>query len=176
MPFKESTVEAVSVKPMKTPDKFNNTYRYSIMVEKNWYSCGSGKSERLNVKDGKGDYQSLSKGDKVEFKYTENGQWNNIDMKTFSLLEIGDSTSGGNRSVKPVQTVQKIGEFVNPAEVGQCINLAGSVLGFTEQDFTNDAKIKEAISWYKSVRESFSKLYPTVEIFQKPAEDDEHEI
>lgn len=176
MPFKESTVEAVSVKPMQTPDQFNNTHRYSIMVDKNWYSCGSGKSERLNVKDAEGNYQTLSKGDKVEFKYTENGQWKNIDMKTFSLLEIGGSTSEENKSVKPVQTVQKIGEFVNPAEVGQCINLAGSVLGFTEQDFTNDAKIKNAIAWYKSVRERFSNLYPTIEISQKPTEDEEHEI
>lgn len=162
MPFKEATVDAVVVKELSTPDQYKNTHRRSIKIGEDWYSCGSGKSDKFNAKTSQGDWHTLSKGDKVEFKFNLNGDYKNVDMKTFSVVAVNPSPQQ-QQSSKPRDSYGPKENFVNPAEVGQCLNLAADVLGLKEKDLTNPEKVKQAISWYKEVRELFSKVYPTVE-------------
>lgn len=162
MPFKEATVDAVVVKELPKPDQYKNTHRRSLKIGEDWYSCGSGKSDKFNAKTSDGDWHTLSKGDKVEFKFNINGDYKNVDMKTFSVVAVNPSPQQ-QRSKTVVSSAPANKDFVNPAEVGQCLNLAADVLGLKEKDLTNPEKVKQAISWYKEVRELFSKVYPTVE-------------
>ena len=57
---------------------------------------------------------------------------------------------------------------VNPAEVGQCLNLAVDVLGLDADGLLDPQQVTEAIKWYKEVRELFTELYPSVVAGGKP--------
>jgi hypothetical protein len=163
MPFKEATVDAVVVKELSTPDQYKNTHRRSIKIGEDWYSCGSGKSDKFNAKTSQGDWHTLSKGDKVEFKFNLNGDYKNVDMKTFSVVAVNPSPQ--QQSSKPsASSAPANKDFVNPATVGACLNLAVEVLGYKEKDFEDVDKLKYAIQWHKSTFERMEKLYPKVEI------------
>ena len=56
---------------------------------------------------------------------------------------------------------------MNPAEVGQCLNLAAEVMKYSAEDLINPDKVVEAIQWYKRTRQLFSSLYPTVDVEEK---------
>lgn len=55
---------------------------YGVVVDGQKYGAGKVKPR-------------ASEGDTVSFRYTKNGSYNNIDMKTFSVVEAGKPSSGG---------------------------------------------------------------------------------
>lgn len=168
MPALQGTIEAVSIKPLNQPDRFGNTFRASLKVGEDWISWGGIKKEAINVKDG-GDWVQLAKGMQVEFMYDQNGDFKNIKKASLSITDKSNAQSPApsQQASKPQQQSSG-GSFVNPAEVGQCLNLAAEVLKLSKDDLVNPAKVKEAIAWYKQVRETFSELYPSVEAGSKP--------
>lgn len=170
MPALSGIIEAVSIKPLNQPDRFGNTFRASLKVGEDWISWGGVKKEAINVKDG-GDWVQLSKGMQVEFMYDQNGSFKNIKKASLSITDKSNAQSPAqdiNHKPSKPQQQSSGGSFVNPAEVGQCLNLAAEVLKLSKDDLVNPTKVKEAIAWYKQVRETFSELYPSVEAGSKP--------
>lgn len=161
MPFKEATIDSVSVKELPQPDKWENTHKRSIKIGEDWYQCGSSKFDKFNVKQD-GEWVDVTKGCKVEFMYKENGNFKNVDMKTLTVVAKGEAPAPKASAPKGGKAIPQNKDFVNPAEVGQCLNLAADVLGLGEKDLLNPKRVKEAIQWYKEVRELFTELYHAV--------------
>jgi hypothetical protein len=165
MPAINGNVEALSIKEMEKEDQFGNTHRASLKMGDDWYSYGSIKREAVNIKTGNS-WTQLAKGMEIEFMYDQNGDFKNIKKKTFSIT---DATCA-EPQVQPVQQSAPARRGnVNPAEVGQCMNLAESVLGYSGKDLLNPEKVTEAIAWYKEVRVLFTELYEGVSIQEKVA-------
>jgi len=166
MAYATGNIEAISIKPMATPDSYGNTFRASFKIGEDWYGYGSIKKESINVKDGS-NWIQLAKGMGVEFQFTENGDFKNVKKASFTLTDATSSAPPQQSYQAPQQssgaTVSR-GSNVNPAEVGQCLNLAVECLGFTEADCVNPDKVVVAIQWYKRTRQLFSSLYPTVDL------------
>lgn len=63
----------------------------SFQIDKTWYGAGFVTIDQL----------PFSKGDKISFDYTENGQWKNADIKSVKVLSATSSApaaaSGGSR-------------------------------------------------------------------------------
>ena len=160
MPAINGKVEFLSIKEMAKPDNYENTHRASIKIGDNWYSYGTIKKDVINIKTGDS-WTQLAKGMEVEFMYDQNGDFANIKKKTFSITD-----ASGAVAPAPVQqqapsgsnTTNKAG-FVNPAEVGQCMNLAVEVLKLDGKKLLDDTEVKKAIAWYKAVRVKFTELY-----------------
>ena len=166
MPAFQSVVEAISIKPLSEPDRYGNTFRASVKFGEDWYSWGSLKKEEINFKNGSGWHQ-LAKGDEIEGMYKQNGDWKNIQPKTVTLVSEGKGTPPPQ--AKPA--AKSSGDsFVNPAEIGQCMNLAAEVLGYSGEDMNNSDKAVQAIQWYKRTRQLFNSLYPTVDLEETPKE------
>lgn len=164
MPAINGNVEALSIKEMEKEDQFGNTHRASFKMDDDWYSYGSIKGEAVNIKTGNS-WTQLAKGMEIEFMYDQNGNFKNIKKKTFSIT---DATCA--EAVQPAQQAAPARRGnVNPAEVGQCMNLAESVLGYSGKDLLNPEKVTEAIAWYKEVRVLFTELYEGVSIQEKVA-------
>lgn len=165
MPALTGIVEAISIKPMNEPDRFGNEFRGSIKVGEDWVSWGGLKKQSISYKEGDS-YHELLKGMEIEFMYKQNGDFKNISKTTLSVLNTEGAQAKAPSAPPPqratTQAPQAKGGFVNPAEVGQCLNLAVDVLHFDESDLLNKTKVTKAIKWYKEVRELFTELYPTV--------------
>jgi hypothetical protein len=128
MPAFQSVVEAISIKPLSEPDRYGNTFRASVKFGEDWYSWGSLKKEEINFKNGSG-WHRLAKGDEIEGMYKENGDWKNIQPKTVTLVSEGKGTPPPQ--AKPA--AKSSGDsFVNPAEIGQCMNLAVQRRGYEQ--------------------------------------------
>jgi hypothetical protein len=168
MPALSGIVEAISIKALNEPDRFGNLHRCSIKVGEDWVSWGTTKKPEISYKEGE-NYKSLQKGMEVEFMYKQNGDFKNISKTSLAVL----STEGAVADTRPSAPAQQQaapaykapqakGSFVNPAEVGQCLNLAADVLGLDAEALLDPTQVTAAIKWYKEVRELFTELYPSV--------------
>ena len=168
------TVEAIAIKPMDKPDNYGNTNRCNFLLkhgagedDKKWISWGTTKKPEISYKEGE-NYKILQKGMEVEFMYKINGDFNNISKTTLSVLSTEGAQAAAppsapaQQQAAPAYKPQAKGSFVNPAEVGQCLNLAVDVLGLDAEALLDPTKVKIAIGWYKEVRELFTELYPSV--------------
>jgi hypothetical protein len=179
MPALSGTVEAISIKALNEPDRFGNLHRCSIKLGEDWVSWGTTKKPEISYKEGD-DYKTLQKGMEVEFMYVQNGDFKNIKKTSLAVI----STEGAQASPPPSAPAQQqaapaykkpyVSSNVNPAEVGQCLNLAVDVLGLNTEELLDPKQVTIAIKWYKEVRELFTELYPTVEVskhvvVEKPA-------
>jgi hypothetical protein len=173
MPAITGHVEAISIKALNEPDRFGNLHRCSIKVGEDWVSWGTTKKPEISYKEGE-NYKTLQKGMEVEFMYVQNGDFKNIKKTSLAVL----STEGAQaapppsapapQQAAPAYKPQAKGNFVNPAEVGQCLNLAADVLGLDAEALLDPQQVTEAIKWYKEVRELFTELYPSVVAGVKP--------
>jgi len=165
MPALTGIVEAISIKTMPEPDRFGNEFRGSIKVGEDWVSWGGLKKQSISYKEGDS-YHELLKGMEIEFMYKQNGDFKNISKTTLSVLNTEGAQAKAPSAPPPqratTQAPQAKGGFVNPAEVGQCLNLAADVLGLDAEGLLDKGQVTEAIKWYKEVRELFTELYPTV--------------
>lgn len=160
MPHTTGVVEAVSVKEMPSADKFGNTHRANIKVGEDWYSYGTLKKPEINIKDGDS-WKKLQKGFEVEFMYAQNGDFRNIQKKSFSITgEPRQSTAKPQAQSKPQGSSKS---FVNPAQRGQAMNLAVEVLGYKAEDFADEKKVVEAIQWYITACDVFEALWDKAE-------------
>jgi len=162
MPAINGTVEFLSIKEMAKPDNYENTHRASIKIGDSWYSYGTIKKDKVNIKTGDS-WTELAKGMEVEFMFDQSGDFANIKKKTFSITD-----ASGAVAPPPVQQQANTGTqsaaksgYVNPAEVGQCMNLAVEVLKLDGKQLLDDSEVLEAIAWYKAVRVKFTELYNT---------------
>ena len=166
MAYATGNIEAISIKPMATPDSYGNTFRASFKIGEDWYGYGSIKKESINVKDGS-NWIQLAKGMGVEFQFTENGDFKNVKKASFTLTDATSSAPPQQSYQAPQQssgaTVSR-GSSVNPATVGACLNLAIEVLGYTKKDFDDEEKLIAAIRWHKGTFDRMLALYPTVEV------------
>jgi hypothetical protein len=180
------TVEAIVIKPMDKPDSYGNTNRCNFLLkhgagedDKKWISWGTTKKPEISYKEGE-NYKTLQKGMEVEFMYKINGDFNNISKTSLSVLSTAGAQAApppsapAQQQAAPAYKAQTKGSFVNPAEVGQCLNLAADVLGLNQEELLDPTQVTDAIKWYKEVRELFTELYPTVEVskpvaVEKPA-------
>ena len=159
------TIEAVSIKPLPQPDNYGNTFRASLKIGEDWISYGTIKKETINVKDGN-DWVQVAKGMDVEFMYKQNGDFKNIDKKSFTITDASNAQApqAPRQQSAPAQQPQQAGKnFVNPAMRGQAMNLAAEVLGYKEADFSDAKKIVYAIKWYLTSAKDFESLWDTAE-------------
>jgi hypothetical protein len=174
MPALIGVVEAISIKALNEPDRFGNLHRCSIKLGEDWVSWGTTKKPEISYKEGE-NYKTLQKGMEVEFMYVQNGDFKNIKKTSLAVL----STDGAQAAAAPSAPAQQQaapaykapqakGGFVNPAEVGQCLNLAVDVLGLDAEALLDTSQVTAAIKWYKEVRELFTELYPSVVVGDKP--------
>jgi hypothetical protein len=175
MPSISGIVEAISIKPLNEPDRFGNLHRCSIKIGEDWISWGTTKKPEISYKEGE-NYKTLQKGMEVEFMYKQNGDFKNISKTSLSVL----STEGAQAAPPPSAPAQQAaaykapqakGGFVNPAEVGQCLNLAADVLGLDAEALLDTTQVTAAIQWYKEVRELFTELYPSVVAGKAPVKE-----
>ena len=160
-------IEAISIKDMPQPDNYGNTFRASLKIGEDWYSYGQIKRDAINVKNGS-DWVQLAKGMDVEFMFVQNGDFRNIKKASFSITDAsGAQAPQAPRPPQSTQSTQGAGtskSFVNPAEIGQCLNLAAEVLKLDGKQLLDDKEVTKAIQWYKAVREKFNELYVGVEV------------
>jgi len=166
MPSINNVVQAISIKPLAQPDNYGNTFRAALKIQDEFYSYGTLKKDSINIKDGS-DWIQLQKGMEVEFMYDVNGSFKNIKKQSFTILnkEGGVPDTPKQQQYNAPQQVAPAskGSFVNPAEIGQCLNLAAEVLKLDGKQLLDDAEVTKAIAWYKAVREKFNELYSGVE-------------
>jgi hypothetical protein len=173
MPALSGVVEAISIKALNEPDRFGNLHRCSIKLGEDWVSWGTTKKPEISYKEGE-NYKTLQKGMEVEFMYVQNGDFKNIKKTSLAVI----STEGAQAAPPPSAPAQQqaapaykkpyVSSNVNPAEVGQCLNLAADVLGLDAEALLDPSQVTEAIKWYKEVRELFTELYPSVVVGAKP--------
>ena len=166
MPALSGIVEVISIKALNEPDRYGNLHRCSIKIGEDWVSWGTTKKPEISYKEGE-NYKTLQKGMEVEFMYKQNGDFKNISKTTLSVLstegaQAAAPSAPAQPQAAPAYKPQAKGSFVNPAEVGQCLNLAADVLGLDAEGLLDPAQVTEAIKWYKEVRELFTELYPSV--------------
>jgi hypothetical protein len=168
MPALSGVVEAISIKALNEPDRFGNLHRCSIKLGEDWVSWGTTKKPEISYKEGES-YKTLQKGMEVEFMYKQNGDFKNISKTSLAVT----STEGAQAAAAPSAPAQQaapaykkpyVSSNVNPAEVGQCLNLAADVLGLDAEALLDTTQVTAAIKWYKEVRELFTELYPSVEV------------
>ena len=173
MPALSGIVEAISIKALNEPDRFGNLHRCSIKLGEDWVSWGTTKKPEISYKEGE-NYKTLQKGMEVEFMYKQNGDFKNISKTSLSVISTEGAQAApppsapAQQQAAPAYKPQAKGSFVNPAEVGQCLNLAADVLGLDAEGLLDPTQVTEAIKWYKEVRELFTELYPSVVAGGKP--------
>ena len=167
MPALSGIVEVISIKALNEPDNYGNLHRCSIKIGGDWASWGTTKKPEISYKEGD-EYKTLQKGMEVEFMYKQNGDFKNISKTSLSVLSTEGAQAApsprapAQQQAAPTYKPQAKGSFVNPAEVGQCLNLAADVLGLDAEALLDPTQVTEAIKWYKEVRELFTELYPSV--------------
>ena len=161
MPHLNSVIEAIAIKPLPQPDNYGNTFRVGMKFGEDWYSYGTIKKDQLDVKVGQ-EWFTVTKGMEVEFMYKVNGDFKNVDKKSFTIT----SREGGVAPRPSQQAPQQSsgapaskGGYVNAAEIGQCLNLAVEVLKLDSKQLLDDKEVTKAIAWYKATREKFHELY-----------------
>lgn len=159
--------------PLKAPKtvKFGNeektfTHRHTIQMETGeWIGFGESDLADFVVKDDNDKWAVLGTGSEVLIKYEENGDFKNAKKANLVVLDlvVGEKFEGSQQSSNNAPSNNSKGDNVNPAEVGQCLNLAVEVLGLDGKQLLDDTEVTKAIAWYKAVREKFNSLYSGVE-------------
>lgn len=95
----QGKVEQISIKPIaNAPDRFGNNFRRSAKVDGTWYSFGSCKTNKWNVKDG-ADFKELGVGSEIAFKAEQSGDfWNAKGLMCINIVPPSASQDGGNFS------------------------------------------------------------------------------
>jgi hypothetical protein len=178
MPALSGIVQNIYIKSLSEPDRFGNLHRCGFKIGEDLVSWGTTKKPEISYKEGE-DYKQLQNGMEVEFMYVQNGDFKNIKKTSLAVLstegaQAAPPSAPAQQQAAPAYKPQAKGSFVNPAEVGQCLNLAADVLGLDAEALLNPTQVTAAIKWYKEVRELFTELYPTVEVskpvvVEKPA-------
>jgi hypothetical protein len=169
MPALSGIVQNIYIKSLSEPDRFGNLHRCGFKIGEDLVSWGTTKKPEISYKEGE-DYKQLQNGMEVEFMYKQNGDFKNISKTSLSVLSTAGAQAApppsapAQQQAAPAYKPQAKGSFVNPAEVGQCLNLAADVLGLDAEALLDPTQVTIAIKWYKEVRELFTELYPTVEV------------
>jgi hypothetical protein len=166
MPALSGIVEAISIKALNEPDRFGNLHRCSIKLGEDWVSWGTTKKPEISYKEGE-NYKTLQKGMEVEFMYKQNGDFKNISKTSLAVISTEGAqavapSAPAQPQAAPAYKPQAKGSFVNPAEVGQCMNLAAHIGGYSSHDMLDPEKACEAIQWYKRSRQLFTSLFEGV--------------
>jgi hypothetical protein len=171
MPHLNATIEAIAIKSLAQPDNYGNTFRVGMKFGEDWYSYGTIKKDQLDVKVGN-DWVTVTKGMEVEFMYKVNGDFKNVEKKSFTVTnQEGGVATRQDTQQAPQQSAnnaQSKGSYVNAAEIGQCLNLAVEVLKLDSKQLLDDEEVTKAIAWYKATREKFHELYVGVEAGTTP--------
>ena len=166
------TVGYVSFKELTTPDNYGNTHRYSVVIEgvngndgKSIFFGGTlkdkGYGPQINAKFN-GGWAQVEKGDSVKFGFTRNGNWFNV-KGGIQLTEKGTGQAQQPQPVQinrqnPVQKTVQVGN-VNPAEIGQCINLATMSNGLALADLLDKETAIKQIQLYKKVKAFLAEVW-----------------
>ena len=170
MPVLQGTVQQVFVKKLDAPKSFEyqgktitNTHSRSLKVNDQWVGLGdySPKFDEMGstwTKNG-----TLQAGTEVVVNYTESPCGKYKNAKIGNIMITGGKTDPVPRNDQPQASGSSQGSSysgkANPAEVGQAINLAQSVLGYTQGDLSDPSKAREVIAWYKETKELWTKLF-----------------
>ena len=168
MPLATGTVEAVSLKPLNAPDQYENTHRMSVKIGDDWFSFGSTKGSSYVNKN----VTNLSKGDVVELMYDQNGDFKNVKRATVQVTSSapkqGSSSSGTGQAGKQQGSTYS---GVNPAEVGQCLNLAVQLgVAKSYDELSKPSVMATAITLYKNVKKQYTDNWDKAEATKATAE------
>ena len=179
MPVLQGTVQQVYVKKFDQP-KVSKPFKDSHTGEMKTITSTHSRTMKINDQwVGLGDYSpkfdesgstwtsngTLQAGTEVVVNYTESTGKNGTVYKNTKLSKVmitGGKTDPVPRADQPQSSGGASSSYsgkANPAEVGQAINLAAQVLGYTQADFSDASKISSAVAWYKSTKEVWTKAF-----------------
>lgn len=168
-------IEQLSFKPLAETDQYGNNFRRSMKVNGEWYSFGSCKQDKWNVKQGM-DFKVLGVGSEVVFpatsrEYQGKTYWD-AKAGSMAILEFieasneapkpqaksaaknaSNSTSGASGSYK---------KDFSGVRVGHCINAAMNLLRdkATEEQLIETAIVLHDIS--ERVKDLYGKANPSM--------------
>lgn len=170
MPVLQGTVQQVFVKKLDAPKSFEyqgktitNTHSRSLKLNDQWVGLGdySPKFDEMGstwTKNG-----TIQAGTEVVVNYTESPCGKYKNAKIGNIMITGGKTDPVPRNEQPQSSGSTQGSSysgkANGAELGQAINLAVSVLGYTQQDFSDKIKASQAIEWYKSTKSFWGSVW-----------------
>lgn len=175
--LEKGTVEALFIKALPKEDQYGKKFRASILIDKIWYGVGNTKTDHkpMYTKNG-----LLGKGAVVSFAYDEEEK----DSRTYRSMKLATleftkecteavtsftKNVAGKQNPNTTNTGSTPPQGANPAEVGQCMNLAVQLgLAGNYQQLLTEEVTKKAIGLYKAAKEQFSTLYPDVSPFNEP--------
>ena len=158
MALAEGVVEAISVKEMPEPDKFDNTHRFSFKLDSmdKWFSVGSVKGAAAYVNK---NLKALNKGDMIEFAYDINGDFFNVRKPSVQRTkeaapQVASTSSGISGTGSP-----------NPAAVGQVLNiLLDSGLTLKGIGTMSDQELVTAIQAAQKAKDRIASLWNVSEV------------
>ena len=158
MPLATGVVEAISVKPLDTPDQYANTHRGSLKIGDDWFSFGTmknGKAGEIYTKNG-----LITKGAEIEFMYTVNGTFKNAKKPSVEVLKSGQAQSANTGTTESANAGTESGA------VGGKRKYVDNTIGIAVGAAMNQAMVIEAASMKVEGRE-----YPALDSIETTAMD-----
>ena len=147
MPAISAVVEAISVKEMPAPDKFENTHRASFKIGDDWFSYGTikrGVAGEIWTKSG-----MITTGAEIEFMYDQNGDFKNVKKATVTVLKPGNAPqASGTPAAGSAPAKGGYNSNIIGMSVGAAMNQAAN-LHANDKKLDFDAIEKTAIQMYK---------------------------
>ena len=171
MPFISGTINKIYPNAIEGGDQFGNTFRHTVYLKNvdGGFSFGSSKSEELYLKSS----GELRAGDTIEFMFDENGKYKNVKRGSVQKTAAAED-KGGSSSSPPAGKTKAQGSASqsfggpNPAMLGQIMNFAKDLLGYSTEDLLDVDKVREAIIFYKESRALFEDNYEAADKEPQP--------
>ena len=128
MPVTSGTIQFLSFKELPKPDDYDNLYRMSLKLNDEWYSMGNSKKAEWFAKHGDGT-AAIGVGTEMSFPYTQNGDFKNVKRGQIQFDKIVAPTEAAPTVLQRDGAKPKQGNYHNPAEIGQIMNLAVTEYG-----------------------------------------------
>jgi hypothetical protein len=138
----QGIVEAVSVKALAAPDRFENTHKHGLKVGDTWYDFGGSKMDAFCVKDDEGKWKQLGKGSEVLIKFEQNGNFNNSKKTWLTVLSLveGDKPSATPQAEARRTVAVTGGASTAPITAPKAPSASQSVSGRSSRTGTDWAK------------------------------------
>ena len=142
-----------------------NTHRLSLQLDDgNWYGLGDTDKTDFIVKDNEGAWKIVGAGSQVliQYKLSDCGKFRNSKKSLLTVLTLVEGkryepAGGSSPSAATNSGGAASSNGVNPAEVGQAINLTGLTLD--ELTKLDDFKVKAYVGMYKVAKERFTAAF-----------------
>lgn len=164
MPLATGKITGIKIWPLKEESKYGNKFSVTLYLDKERYSLGQVKYDSRPVYVHQG-CDKIEVGHEVEFMYTENNGYKNIKKTTMSITggepieyKSKDEFLKGAAQT-PTSPIKKDDDYVNPAVIGQILNLMVDLKVVKSLDAITPAVADKFIAQYKQAKEVIEASY-----------------